>query len=202
MGKRPYLRHLETVERALERMKGRKPFIFAAACAERLLPVYVRAADGAPWNSYAALRRVIDDVWNWCGGQGPAPHGLAVVCDAAILDEPEDDVSNVAARVATALFGLASSVEEGLLEGCAQSADNNLGLVEAFVYEQLLDLNVTPDNDIIVDRHVLMTTEMQRQVLDLGDLAGDRSIESEVSLLRDRSKGQSVLGEHWFRASE
>jgi hypothetical protein len=197
MPTRPLSLHRKTIEAALGKVSAQHAFAFAAACAERLWPVYERAAEGKPWAMQAVLRSSLDAVWDWLMGQRERPR-LAEQCERAVFDANSDaEEDNGAFQAANSVYGLAAIVEQDQPHYSAQSAVSNLDLLDAFLYD-LLDLTVSPENDLIVDGHELMQREMQRQLADLS-LLSQLVGPDLVQTLRDRARGQSVLGDYWYR---
>jgi hypothetical protein len=179
-------------------MERLQAFAFAASCAERQWPVYERAAQGKQWAQPTTLRAAVDAVWGWLLQERGRPHGFAVQCERAILEEIEDDLASVASQVANSYYGLLSIVERDHVEDCIQAAKSNLGMIDAFLYEQLLDMPVSKENDLKVDAHELMRAEMARQGDDLAVLSRGAPMPSVVAQLRERSRGVSVLGQYWY----
>jgi hypothetical protein len=198
MSTRPVLLQMKTVEDALRGVSARHAFLFAAACAERQWPVYERASAGKSWEMRSVLRGSLDAVWDWLLGRAERPR-LAAQCERAVFDENSDDeADNGAFAAANSVYGLASIVQEDQPRYSAQSALSNLDLVDAFLYD-LLDLEASAANDLVVDAHELMQREMQRQLADLDSL--NEPFGSDlVQTLRGRAQGESVLGDYWYRA--
>jgi hypothetical protein len=199
MPTRPLLQHRHGIEELLRGVSPQHAFLFAAACAERQWPVYARAAAGKPWALPAVLRGSLDAVWDWLLGRRERPR-LAEQCERAIFDENTDaEEDNAAFHVANSFYGLAAMVEEDQPQYSAQAAASNLDLVDAFLYD-LLDLPVAAANDLVVDSHELMQREMQRQLADLSALSQPFGPEL-VETLRGRARGESLLGDYWYRAA-
>src|SRR5262245_28617391 len=195
MATRPLSRHRKRVEDALGKVSSPHAFAFAAACAERLWPVYERAADGEPWAMQDDLRSSLDAIWDWLMGRRERPR-LAEQCERAVFDANSDAEEDSAAfQAANSLYGLAAMVEEDQPQYSAQSAVSNLDLLDAFLYD-LLDLPASAESDLLVDGHELMQREMQRQLADLSLLSQPFGPEL-VQTLRDRAQRESVLGDYW-----
>src|SRR4051794_1730350 len=198
MATRPVLLQMKRVEEALRTVSPQHAFLLAAACAERQWPVYERASAGKPWEMQAVLRGSLDAIWDWLSGRTERSR-LAEQCERAGFDENSDDeADNGAFSAANSFYGLASIVQEDQPRYSAQSAVSNLDLVDAFVYD-LLDLETSAENDLIVDAHELMQREMQRQLADLDSLSQPFGSEL-VQTLRGRAQEVSVLGDYWYRA--
>lgn len=194
---RPLLVHMEAVETALLRMSSQNAFAFAAACAERAWPVYVRASEGKPWEQRSLFRSCLDSVWNWLTGRGEQPKGLARKCEHGVFQDGQTALADSAAYyVANSLFALVTIVENDQPQHAYQSAQSNLDLLDAFLYERT-GLSVSADGDIAVDAHELMVTEMHRQLEDL-EFLENPLIQSAISQIRKRSEGRSILGGSWY----
>lgn len=191
--------HEQAIRERLEEMEPPEAFALAAACAERQWPIYERASAGKPWSQPEVLRRALDAVWDWLLRKRGRPQGLARQCEAAILDEIEDDEDQAASNVANMIYGLASVVESERKDQVLFAARENLAFIEAFVSE-LLDLAPTPENMPAIESHVLMQAEIRRQQDDLALLSRGVSLPAVIEGVRLKSSGVSILGDYWYGA--
>jgi hypothetical protein len=187
------------MEVTFQNLNMMQAFAIGSACAERQWPVYARASEGKPWGKQIILRSALDDIWDWLLDIHNRPQGIWKPCEEAILEEIEDDAASAAREVAGSFLSLSYAVENNSLGDCFQVLCNGLNIVEAFVYEELLELPTTTENDLFVDENELLQREVRYQNEDLALILGADSLSLIVCDLLERSKGQSILGEHWYQ---
>jgi hypothetical protein len=189
--------HEERLRQALEKMDASQAFVFAAACAERQWPIYDRASQGKAWSRAELLRRTLDAVWDWLLRRRGKPQGLARQCEAAILEDIEEDSDQAASNAANVIYGLAAIVESGRKDHVLYAARENLSFIEAFVSE-LMGVIPSPENVPSIEAHELMQEEIRRQQDDLRVVSGSALLPGAIEGLRSRSIGVSILGEYWY----
>jgi hypothetical protein len=201
MPTRVLLSQLAELKKRLEPASEAQLVVLAVACAERLWPVYERASQDKAWQRRSALRALLDAVWDWALGKSERPHGHAVVCEEAvdIFDQAgiQEDADGGGHHVAIAMYNLAASVESRNREGLVANAQLNLDFLDAFLCDYL-DLEVTPENDAVIDAHELMVQERHRQDAHASLLLARDSLPVVVSEIRGQATGVSVLGEYWY----
>jgi len=85
-------KHVSRVRGAMPSLDHGRRLAFAAACAERLLPLYNRFSQQANWGDAAALRRAVSQVWHAADGGAVDSDAIADLmrqCEAA-APETED----------------------------------------------------------------------------------------------------------------
>jgi hypothetical protein len=190
------LDHVAHVKHILSLLPTAGRFVFAAACAERQWPVYLRGSEGKPWAEVDTLRSGLDAVWGCLINADVLPSSLAHSIDRAVqrvaTDQPAD---SHAFHVANSLFGLVSIVLSNRSDFAYQMAQANLNLIDAFLHG-FLQLRVG-GHDTLIDQHPLSEAERRRQLHDLAKIG--QSLDSAlVTEIRNASVGQSVLGNSWY----
>jgi hypothetical protein len=158
-----------------------------------------KSLGGKVLGKQAILRSALDSIWGWLLKLHVRPQGLRQLCETAILEELEDEAAGDAREVAGSFYSLSYAVEENNMRDCFQVLSNGLNIVEAFVYGELLKLRITSENDLVVDQHELIHREIRCQEQDLALVQNNPSISLVISELRKRSKGQSILGDYWYK---
>jgi uncharacterized protein YjaG (DUF416 family) len=190
------------IRRRLERLEAVAQVAFAAACSERLLPVYVSFSLEARWGRPEFLRGALNAVWE--GIDSGKFDG--VPCAPTENDHEEDD------GISPSVFAPeAAGVDSapGALSACAavyatldaahgrrpclvcavEASQQALETMDWLIYEhQLLpDLHIGDGgrSDRRVDEHPLMVREYQRQLADL-DLFESAPVAGVANVLRRR----------------
>lgn len=193
--------HLKELDGQLLKMPEPLLMCFAAACTERLWPVYGRASVGKAWRR-DQLRTTLDAVWEWLLGTRDRPRGLVAACQEAvdIFDEIgiQDDSESGASEVAVAVGGLADDVEAKRLTAGRNAAKGNLDFLDAFLQEYL-DVDVSEAARSTIDAHELTVSERGRQNADSMFLLAGGDHRTIAAELRRRSAGTSIVGSYWYR---
>jgi uncharacterized protein len=163
------MRELDTLPRKL---RG----VFAAACAERQLPNYVRASTAAMTGDPGEMSAALADLWDALEGE---------ILDTALLRkhldrclnlvpgdydnafEGQEYAEDAAASIAYALWTqLSDSSQEA--GWAAERARNSLDTYVASLLR--LDMEDFREAQTLIDSHVLIQAELQRQRADMADL--------------------------------
>jgi hypothetical protein len=193
--RRLLLTHIDEVKKAVAGLSPSNSFVFGASCAERSWGVYERASRGRSWQRTDVLRSNLDEVWLWLKGRQAIPLVSASACEASIPAESNDLADDLGFQVANSIFGLVALVEQDDPGHVYLAAQSNLDLLDAFLYE-VTGLDASPENDRAIDNHLLMPSEIRRQLDDLVLLAVSATPDL-VEKVRRRSEGISLLGNWW-----
>ena len=198
MARTPYDTHLEQVARIVPTLAPRAAFAVAAACVERMWPIYERAARNQNVSDAKLLRETLDSIWDWIHGVGARPDGASERCERAVVEvTPRDDATSGALDIAVSFSGLAGIVEDDEPDGARQAARSNLDFLGRYLY-LMLELRGGSEHDLEVYSHPLVEQEIARQMADLR-FAQQASDLSQLTELRSRSQGVSLLGSSWYR---
>ena len=168
--RRLLLAHYDQVKKGVAGLGQASAFAFGASCAERSWSVYEHASAGRSWQRNDILRSNLDAIWLWLKGSSASPLVSASACEAAIPEESSELRDDLAFEVANNIFGLVALVEQDDPGHVYLAAQANLDLLDAFLYE-IMGLNVSPENDAVIDNNSLMQAEIRRQLDDLAVLS-------------------------------
>jgi hypothetical protein len=194
---RPYFRHLTAVEVGLTKLPASSAFAFGSACVERFWPIYQRASAGKSWNRQTVFRENLDAVWSFVRDQVPLSEDAERSSEAAILEEDVSSSAWAARDAMVSLFCLIQIIRRQKPGDCRHVAKENLSFLDAFLYK-LTGLKICKSNDLVIDNHELMQTEIARQTSDL-ELLRQPLTPDLLQDVRNRSAGKSILGEYWYR---
>ena len=193
----PYFTHLTAVEAGLTKLPASSAFAFGSACVERLWPIYQRASAGKSWNRLTVFRENLDAVWRAIRDQVTLSEDAESSTEAAIIEE-DVSLSAWAARDAmVSLYCLIHNIRSQKPGACRYAASANLDFLDGFLYE-LIGLQISKSNDLLIQNHELMRTEMARQTSVL-ELLRQPLTPALLQDVRDRSAGKSILGGYWYR---
>jgi uncharacterized protein YjaG (DUF416 family) len=189
--------HLAYVAQAVAALPKPGRLAFAAACAERLLPLYGRFVEENGWGDLSLLRRVVDSVWHASLGE-PIDLGdlraIALKAEDAAPDTEEftHPLTSAALSAAAATRGALDCVLGE--ETCAQPATDVLDALlltisspersEATEHDALVQKEIADQNGVLErlrrgdDIHTIRRDAVQRSV----NLAS----EVELALARER----------------
>ena len=200
------IRYDESLLRAgLARLPRKHRAAFAAACAERLFPAYVRFAHEARRGDPEALRTALNLLWDDLAGNPVSELTLRASAEKCLALVPREDEepwveSQPSADDAAAalVYAIQSMVTDGTQEA-AWSARRAYDALDRVVMDGEPGIVVT---ELVAQRvleHPLVQAELLRQRRDLDDLLGlgDRDVRELAAQLRDRSKEEAGV---FFRA--
>jgi uncharacterized protein YjaG (DUF416 family) len=194
---RPYFSHMTAVEAGLTKLPASSAFAFASACVERVWPVYERASVGKSWSRQSVFRQNLDAIWCSIRDQVPLSEDAERSSEAAIIEEDVSSSAWAARDAMVSLFALIQIIRSRKPGACRSVAKENLSFLDSFLYE-LTGLKISKSNDLVIDNHELMRTEMARQMSDL-ELLRQPLTPTLLQDVRNRSAGKSILGECWYR---
>ena len=172
---------------------------FAAACAERLFPAYVRFSREARQAAPETLRTALNLLWDDLMGV-PQPEqevrASARTCLALVPSEEDEpsDAQPYAEDAATALgYALEARVSTGSQEAM-WSARRAYETLDRFVMFDDSGVVVTANERRLLE-HPLVQAELARQHRDLDELltAKDRDVREVSARLRDRAKEEAGI---------
>jgi uncharacterized protein YjaG (DUF416 family) len=171
---------------------------FAAACAERLFPAYVRFSREAESADPKALRVALDALWDDLTGKPSSePHlrAMADECESLAPDENEessDEQPYAEDAVAALVYALHARVGQG--DRAAWSARCVYEALDHFIQSEDSGVVVTANEPRLLE-HPLVQAELARQRRDLDELiAVEGRAASEVSdRLRERARRDADL---------
>lgn len=185
----------------LERLSPRLRVIFAAACAERLLPAYEAFSSLTGRGDAGALTHLL--AWLWesiASGQKPGSEADAKI-DACMRLIPQEDegpwveeqasAEDAGAAVAYAL----RCQKNGESQEAAWAARRAYEALDHYVISREdIDLSL-PGAEARVLAHSLVQAELTRQYRDLADLLdlGDEDVGDVAARLRDQAKREGSI---------
>jgi len=150
--------------------------VFAAACAERLLPAYERFSRQTGRGDLPKLRGILNRLWDDVAGSPMTAAEIQSNIDAALqLTPAEDDGPWVPEQAAAEDAGAATAYalrcrQSGKGQEAAWAARRAYEALDHFVIAQeKLDVNA-PGAEARVLKHPLVQAELQRQKRDLSEL--------------------------------
>ncbi len=195
------LRFEEPLLRAqLDRLPREHRAAFAAACAERLFPAYMRFSHEARRADPETLRAALSRLWDDLTGNPLSELELrasAKKCLALVPsedEEPSDEQPSAEDAAAALVYALESRVKEGSQEA-AWSARRAYDALDRFIMSDEPGVIVTEAAEQRVLEHSLVQAELARQRRDLDELlgVGEQGVRDVAVRLRDRAKEESAI---------
>jgi uncharacterized protein YjaG (DUF416 family) len=181
----------------LDRLPRTHRAAFAAACAERLFPAYVRFSEEARTGDVETLRGALSRLWQDLAGDALSEleiHGAARRCLALVPPEEPWLESQPSAEDAAAsvVYALQSRVNEGSQEAL-WSARRAYDALDSLVRGDRPAVPVTASPDQRALEHELVQAELARQARDLQELldAQDRDVAPIAARLRERANREA-----------
>jgi len=193
----------ELVE-SLERLSARLRVVFAAACAERLLPAYI--ASPTPAGDPSALRGILSRLWEDLEGKPMTELEVDAELDACmgIIENIVPGEDNAGAAVVDhALAEDAASATAYALR-CRRSGDGKEAAwaarrayetVDQYVVDREgVNLNAVGAEELLIE-HPLVQAELERQHRDLDDLgaAAADKVSHVARRFRDRATSEGAV---------
>jgi hypothetical protein len=186
-----FLIQSELIEASIGQLPPKAPFVFGACICQRIWPVF---ATGFPRNRGRQRDELESDliaVWRFLAELAPSPAPISPAFEKAIPPLEESGHEEYFFESAGILYTFADSFDRGRPDGIAYVSRGTLNILDDFVYN-LLDVDVTSENDVTVHSHLLVTREFKRQQADLLALSSGAGPETVLSLW-ERSKNESLL---------
>lgn len=110
----------EAIRRRLERLDASQKTAFAACCAERLLQLLVKIANG-PAGAVAELLPILDRVWEWTRGSGRDLRGDEQIAGGLVPDEDDDGWTLLVGYTQNAAAATAYAVRTSLSDSAQEA---------------------------------------------------------------------------------
>ena len=167
-------RSRDELSKKLSSLPRRLRTAFAAACAQRLMPGYIRSASRNLNANPQQAVKILDELWNDIRGGSADGNKLNRDVESCAALLPGDDVSYFEGieYAENAILSLIFAIESEL-KGAAERAAQAAGEVHdsLFIFVQGLVGDVESRADMArIDSHPLMQAELRRQAADLADL--------------------------------
>jgi uncharacterized protein YjaG (DUF416 family) len=194
------LRFEEPLLRAqLDRLPREHRTAFAAACAERLFPAYLRFSHEATKADVETLRALLDRLWDDLTGSNPLSElearASAKKC-LALVPREEDEPSDAQPCAEDATAALAYAFETRVKSGSREAAWSARRAYEALDHFLMFDDSgvVASANEQRLLEHPLVQAELARQRRDLDELlrAREGAVDEVAARLRDRAKEEGA----------
>jgi uncharacterized protein YjaG (DUF416 family) len=185
----------------LERLPNRLRAAFAAACAERQLPNYLRFAmttgRGSPERLVGALRCLWEDVEGRTAGSTELK-GYLNTCMSLLPEDGAGDLCLVSYYAEDAVSAVVYAIEARLksdTRAAVESARVAYSSLDAYVSEVLKFRSIGKNQEAQILAHPLVQAELQRQranLLQLKEIAGDPAGEGpSIAEIRRRAQADA-----------
>jgi uncharacterized protein YjaG (DUF416 family) len=185
----------------LDRLPRDLRVVFAAACAERLLPAYAAFSERAGRGDPTALRQSLTLLWDDLDGKRLPDGEVQTNIDTCMeLIPQEDDGPWVPEQASAEDAGAAVAYalrcrQNGQSQEAAWAARRAYEALDHFVINrEKIDVN-KPGAEARVLGHAAVQTELARQRRDLDELLGGdaKAVQQAAARLRDRAQKESAL---------
>jgi uncharacterized protein YjaG (DUF416 family) len=197
------LLHFEEAQlvKTLDRLPRELRVVFAAACAERLLPAYAVFSERAGRGNPTALRQSLTSLWDDLDRNRLTDVEVQAMIDACMASIPkEDDVPWVPEQASAEDAGAAVAYalrcrQNGQSQEAAWAGRRAYEALDHFVVNfEDIDVN-KPGAEARVLGHAAVQAELTRQRRDLDELLGGdaKAVRQVAARLRERAQKESVL---------
>jgi hypothetical protein len=172
-------------------MPPKATLAFGAAICQRVWPVFSNGFRRSTNRDCDELAAKFSAAWKCLAGLAASPSPIAPAFEKAI---PSDEVArndDGFFETAGMLYTFADSFDRGWSEGIIYVSDAALSLLENLLYNSL-DMEVTAENDLIINSHPMVVRELKRQKADLLDLSKSADRETILSIWA-RSESERLL---------
>jgi uncharacterized protein YjaG (DUF416 family) len=184
----------------LDRLPRELRVVFAAACAERLLPAYAAFSERAGRGDPTALRHSLTLLWDDLGGSRLSDEEVQTNLDACMeLIPQEDDGPWVPEQASGEDAGAAVAYalrcrQNGESQEAAWAARRAYEALDHFVINrENIDVN-KPGAEARALGHAVVQAELARQRRDVDELLGDaKAVQQAAARLRDRAQKESAV---------
>jgi len=175
---------------------------FAALCAERQLPNYIRFSTKSGIGNPSVLTEALSSIWDDLQQRSVSNAQLATILERcmALIPTGEEDTDEETAYAEDAAASVAYTIRARLAgdpQEAAWAARRAYEAVDHFILSQLNPAIVEQDLEGVVIAHPLAQAELKRQQADLRDLhsvSGENRFPARViSELRDRARHDAEL---------
>jgi hypothetical protein len=183
----------------LDRLPRDLRVVFAAACAERLLPAYAVFSERAGRGDFTALRRSLTLLWDDLDGKRLSDDEVQANIDACMdLIPQEEDGPWVPEQASGEDAGAAVAYalrcrQNGQSQEAAWAARRAYEALDHFVINRRqIDVNRSGGETQVLGDAVLQA-EFGRQRRDLDELLGAKDVQQAAARLRDRARKESAI---------
>jgi uncharacterized protein YjaG (DUF416 family) len=186
----------------LARLPSKLRVAFAALCAERQLPNYIRFSERSGWGNPNILKEALESIWQDIQGQPLTKAQLETILERCMASIPSDeqDTTKEPAYAQDAAASVAYAIRARLADDPQEAAWAARGAYEAvdyFLTSQIDSTTIEPEHLRFALSHPLTQAELRRQQADLKDLelaSAEKSLPASVlSKLRDRARRDAEL---------
>jgi len=196
------------LKRELSRVPVPLRVVFAAAVAERLLPIYAIFSRKTGRGHPRSLTEILDRLWQDIDGLKMSPEELQQNIDLSMELIPKEDEKpwipeqNWAEDAAAAVVYALRTCQNGNSQEAAWAARGAWEALDDFVTMQEDIDPSSPDDEEWILSNPLIQAEFMRQQRDLGELvAADRKDVSAIARkMRQRAKAESTSVFRWDRS--
>ena len=181
----------------LARLPSKLRVAFAALCAERQLPNYIRFSERSGLGNPNVLKHALESIWEDVQGRPLTKAELETLLGRcmALIPSGEEDTEEETAYAEDAAASLAYTISTRLTDDpqeAAWAARCAYTAVDHFIMSQIDSMIVTREHQRFILSHPLVQAELRRQQADLKDLelaSAETSLPASViSDLRDRAR--------------
>jgi hypothetical protein len=181
----------------LARLPSKLRVVFAALCAERQLPNYIRFSERSGWGNPNILKEALESIWQDVQGQPLTKAQLETILERCepFIPTGEEDTKEETAYAEDAATSIAYAIEARLTDDpqkAAWAARRAYSAVDHFIMSQIDSTRVTREDEQFILSHPLVQAELRRQQADLEELelaSAETSLQASViSKLRDRAR--------------
>jgi uncharacterized protein YjaG (DUF416 family) len=186
----------------LARLPSKLRVAFAALCAERQLPNYVRFSERSGWGNPGVLKEALESIWQDIQGRPLSKAQLETILERCepLIPTGEEDTKEETAYAEDAATSVAYAIEARLTDDpqkAAWAARRAYTAVDHFIMSQIASMIVTREHQRFILSHPLVQVELRRQQADLKELelaSAEKSLwASVISELRDRARRDAEL---------
>jgi uncharacterized protein YjaG (DUF416 family) len=186
----------------LARLPSKPRVAFAALCAERQLPNYIRFSERSGLGNPNVLKEALESIWQDVQRQPLAKSELETILERcmALVPSGEEDTEEETAYAEDAAASVVYTIRARLADDpqeAAWGARCAYDTLDYFLMSQIDSTSVTREHEKFVLSHPLVQAEFQRQQADLKDLelaSSEKSLPASViSELRDRARRDAEL---------
>jgi hypothetical protein len=188
---RPVLIHSKFVEATIPEMPAKAVFVFGAAICQRVWPIFLDGLRRTENRDANELTAKFTAVWNSLAGLAASPSPIAPAFLEAV-PSPELPLEDAPFFDSAGMLShFAEIFDEGRPKDMIYVSDAPLSLLDGIFYDSS-DMEVSDENDLIIDNHPLLVRELKRQKADLSELSKRADSETVLSIWA-RSKSEHLL---------
>jgi uncharacterized protein YjaG (DUF416 family) len=175
---------LKSLEQEIVRLEQREAITFAASCCQRQVSVYEKSSAGKDWSNLPLVEKVIGYAWEYLIQSKGIPDNLNNELNAALPSQPYGNIDNASINCISSLEMLVDMILKNMSGYALDISNSSLDILDTLLYCNL-DLQVTPENDIIVYSNELIQKEINRQSSDILRLNKEEYPDVIMSIYRE-----------------